>query len=122
MIYLCSTMPTSIDQTTGQPNATIVDSQQLTTWYNKVGSNVEGYTYWYCERGYSLDPGSGWTGFDTGILHSFNVASRRGQSLWFVVTCRQGGESQSGYYTYRNAQINLYDAVLSNTIANYEHY
>lgn len=122
MIYLCSTRPTTIDQSTGRPNATIVDYQQITTAYARVGSNDDGYTYWRCERGSSLDPSSGWTGFDTGILHSFNVASRKGQQLWVVVTCRQGGNSQSGYYHYRSAQLNLYDIVLSNSRANYEHY
>ena len=122
MIYLCSTRPTSIDQSTGRPNATIVDYQQITTSYIRAGSNEDGYTYWNCERGQSLNPSSGWTGFDTGILHTFNVASRRGQQLWCVVTCRQGGQSQSGYYTYDRAQLNLYDIVLSNKIANYDHY
>ena len=122
MIYLCSTRPTTIDQTTGKPDATIVDYQQITTSYSRVGSNEDGYTYWRCERGHSLDPDSGWTGFDTGILHSFNVASRKGQQLWVVVTCRQGGKSQSEYYTYNGGQLNLYDIVLSNSRANYEHY
>lgn len=122
MIYLCSTRPTTIDQTTGRPNATIVDYQQVTTSYTRVGSEQDGYTYWNCERGHYLNPSSGWTGFDTGILHSFNVASRKGQQLWVVVTCRQGGQSQSGWYNYNGAQMNLYDIVLSNKRANYDYY
>ena len=122
MIYLCSTRPTTIDQTTGKPDATIVDYQQITTSYNRVGSYDDGYTYWTCERGHYLNPNDGWEGFDTGILHSFNVASRKGQQLWVVVTCRQGGKSQSGYYSYDTGQLNLYDIVLSNSRANYEHY
>lgn len=112
-IYLCSTRPTSVDQTTGRPNATIVNYQTLTTAYYRVGSFDDGYSVWDCSSGTSLSPG-GAVEFNNGTLHSFNVASYKGQKLWFVITCTQGGNSPSGYYQYRRGQINLYDVVLSN--------
>lgn len=122
MIYLCSTKPTSIDQATGEPNATIVDSQQITTAYSVVGGDDDGYSYWDCSRGYYVGPDLTPGGFEAGVLHSFNVASRKGQQLWVVITCRQGGQSQSGYYKHTISQLNVYDIVLSNQRANFDRY
>ena len=109
-IYLCSTRPTWIDQSTGRPDATIVSSQRLTGNYEFAGSSSEGFTYWDCTYGY-------WESVhnNEGALHSFDVSSYSGQPLWFVMTCTQGGQSQTGYYIYNGAQLNIYDIMLSDT-------
>lgn len=100
-IYLMSTEPTTVNQNNGVPVGTIVNSLQLQGNLPQAGSVSDGYQYW--------------TVYGSNAYYTFNVASYRGQSLWLVLTCTQGGESQSGYYKYRSANLNLDYVMLSDT-------
>lgn len=100
-IYLMSTEPTTVNQDNSVPVGTIVASLQLHGNIPRAGSISDGYEYW--------------TVYGSNLYYTFNVTSYRGQSLWLVLTCTQGGESQSGYYKYRGAVLNLDYVMLSNT-------
>ena len=85
-VYICSSKPTSFNQSTGAPNATILAQQTYNmekasfNGYESVsGSNV-GYYDWY-----SRYPGSYIT-----YSYSLNLASYQGQNIWIVVRVNTG--------------------------------
>lgn len=97
-IYLLSTKPTTINQTTGVPNGTILTSRQIGD-LRRYGSYDDGYQAWTIS----------W------MSCYFNVTSYRGSNIYIVITCAQGGASPSGYYTYDAGRIGVNKIALSNT-------
>lgn len=103
MIYLCSTEPTTIDQTTGRPNGTVVAEKIIHGDLDNLGSDEDGFCIWLYE-------------YEDGLNYSVDVSSFRGQSLWLLITCTQGGTSSGGAYNYRDAAMNVSSIILSDTM------
>ena len=100
-IYLLSSEPTTINQSTGAPNGTVISSTTISGRMTNVGAYDDGYCFWHIYGGENLN-------------YYFNVAGYMGKNLWLVITCTQGGASPSGYYKYGNAHMDIASIVLSN--------
>lgn len=95
-VYICSTKPTSINQSTGRPNATIIASRQYTgqityhggsTQYNDEYISYIGYGYIYGDY--------------------YDVSSYQGRKIWVCVVTRNGGTSPHALYTLNNASVRI---------------
>lgn len=90
VIYVMSTRPTTINQSTGVPNGTVLTQRTLTPSYtNDVGNSNDGFT-------------AGYFGV-SGI--AIDVSSWRGSAVYIVIVVRNG-QSPSGYYQFTNANVN----------------
>lgn len=101
-VYILSTKPTTINQSTGAPNGTVLTYKQavVSSSLYQVGSSDDGYQAW--ERYTNC---------------TINLSSYRGRQIYIVVTCAQGGSSQSGFYTYSNGRVCVNKLMLSDTAA-----
>lgn len=101
-IYLLRTRPTTVNQSNGVPDGTIITYKYINGQLSDVGEINDGYCHWTIY-------------YNHGIVNYFDVSSYMGQNLYVAVTCTQGGGSPSGYYTMRNGQISIGSIILSNT-------
>ena len=85
-VYICTSKPTSFNQSTGAPNATILRQQT----YNMASTSFNGYE--------SIDGNNvgyyTWSTYHPGSYiqktYSLNVSSYQGQNVWVVVTATCG--------------------------------
>lgn len=87
-IYICSTKPTSINQSTGRPNATIIASETYTGAITYYGG-ADAYSNEYVSY------------ISYGVLGGtyYDVSSYKGQKVWVCIVTRNGGTSPHGVYT-----------------------
>lgn len=85
-IYICASKPTSFNQSTGEPNATILTRQTINmtqasfNGYESVSGYNVGYYMWYSQY-----PTTSWTS-----EYSINLSSYQGRTVWIVVTATTG--------------------------------
>ena len=97
VIYIMGSKPTTINQSTGVPNGTILTQRTIDMTMNDVGESVDGYTSGY--------------GSTTGI--KIDISSFMGRQIWILIVIRNGS-SPSGYYQYTTAETNVGEIVQSN--------
>ena len=87
-LFVMTSKPTSINQSTGKPNGTIIKSMEITGGsYQQVGNSNDGYTEYEVVK-YPI---------------YLDISSARGQTIWFAAVAKNGGASPSGhYYDYRS--------------------
>ena len=81
-IYIMGSKPTTINQSTGAPNGTILKT--ITTaceYYTQVGSITEGYAYWL--DGYNK--------------YYIDVSSLKGRSVWVVIVAKYAPGTSPNY-------------------------
>ena len=98
-IYILTSKPTSINQTTGVPNGTVKITRSIDVSIYEAGSEEEGLRY--CDAAYQTI--------------NIDVSSYIGQNIWIAITTTNGGQSQTGYYQYKDAGVSVYRVLYSNT-------
>lgn len=97
-LYVLTSKPTSINQSTGVPNGTVIRSIELEGTISAAGSASDGYRYW--------------NGINNKLY--IDVSSYKNQNIWVVLTCRNGGSSQQGTYSYYNASAGIDEMMFTN--------
>lgn len=96
-IYIMGSKPTTINQSTGVPNGTILTTRTLAMTMHDVGESVDGYTTGY--------------GYTDNI--KIDISSYLGSQIWILIVVRNGS-SPSGFYQYTSAETNIGELVQSN--------